>query len=100
MPISFSRPAKKTWVLVISPIATLFGVAKIEPRFPPPKGRPQHDDVTKALALEAEGRSRPEIYQALGKRHPWDKRLLGDAMRQRKARARRRASEGFAGRDE
>ena len=93
MPGNFKGPADKPWFPLTSPIVTLFGVAKIEPRFPTTKGRRRRDDVTEALALDAQGRSLPEIHRALGKTDPLEKRRLSDAMRQRKAREKRGVSE-------
>ncbi len=100
MPISFKGPVEKPWFPPISPIATIFGLAKIEPRFPARKGRRPHADITEALVLEVKGRSRPQIHQALGKADSLQKRRLSDAMRQRKVREKRRVAQGLPGRDE
>jgi hypothetical protein len=51
-------------------------------------GRPPRADVTEALRLEASGASRKEIYRLLGKDD--EQHALREAMRQRKARKRRR----------
>lgn len=50
------------------------------------RGRPQRSDVTKALRLEAEGKTRKEIYRLLGKATHEQQHALREAMRQRKRR--------------
>jgi hypothetical protein len=57
----------------------------------PRRGRPQHSDVTRALRLEAEGKSRKEIYRALAKNTHEKQHALSQAMRHRKMREKRRA---------
>lgn len=59
---------------------------------PPPRsaGRPRRDDVTEAIELESQGMSRKEIYRRLGKATHDAQHALREAMRQRKARKRRR----------
>ena len=57
----------------------------------PSSGRPQHSDVTKALHLQADGKSRKEIYRLLGKKTHEKQHALSEAMRQRKLRDLRRA---------
>jgi hypothetical protein len=59
----------------------------------PPKpsvGRPRREDVTEAIRLEAEKISRPEIYRRLGKATRDQQHALREAMRQRRARMRKR----------
>jgi hypothetical protein len=53
-------------------------------------GRPRREDVTKAIQLERENVSRKEIYRRLGKVTPAQQRSLLEAMRQRRARSRKR----------
>jgi hypothetical protein len=55
-----------------------------------PKGRPRRQDVSEALKLEAEGKTRIQIYSALGKTTEEEKRALRDSMRMRKFRERRK----------
>ena len=57
-------------------------------------GRPQRADVTEALRLEAEGVARKAIYCRLGKATRDEQHALREAMRQRKARKRRRDNSG------
>jgi hypothetical protein len=56
----------------------------------PGPGRPRRADVTEALHLEAAGVSRKEIYRRLGKATHNEQHALREAMRQRKARRRKR----------
>jgi hypothetical protein len=59
----------------------------------PPKpsvGRPRREDVTQAMRLEADGVSRKEIYRRLGKTTHEQQHALREAMRQRRARRRKR----------
>ena len=63
----------------------------------PPKpsvGRPRREDVTQAMRLEAEKISRQEIYHRLGKATCDQKHALREAMRQRRARMRKRDKSG------
>jgi hypothetical protein len=59
----------------------------------PPKpsvGRPRREDVTQAMRLEAGGITRREIYCRLGKATRDEQHALREAMRQRRARMRKR----------
>jgi hypothetical protein len=59
----------------------------------PPKasaGRPRREDVTEAMRLEADGVKRLEIYCRLGKITRDQQHALREAMRQRRARTRKR----------
>jgi hypothetical protein len=59
----------------------------------PPKpsvGRPCRDDVTEAMRMEADGVTRGEIYGRLGKTTRDQQHALREAMRQRRARKRKR----------
>src|SRR5215813_15578130 len=59
----------------------------------PPKpsaGRPWREDVTEAMRLEADHVSRGEIYRRLGKTTHEQQHALREAMRQRRARKRKR----------
>jgi hypothetical protein len=60
------------------------------PPCPRPVGRPRRQDVTEALQLEAAGVSRKEIYRRLGKGARDEQHALREAMRQRRARKRKR----------
>jgi hypothetical protein len=59
------------------------------PRHP---GKPRHADVDEAMRLEQTGVRRQQIYRRLGKSDPLSKHALRQAMRQRRIRARRRAT--------
>jgi hypothetical protein len=67
-------------------------LARIQRQVPPyPRpGRPCRTDVTQALQFEGEGVSRKEIYRRLGKATREEQHALREAMRQRKARSRKR----------
>jgi hypothetical protein len=59
----------------------------------PPKpsaGRPCREDVTEATRLEADGVTRGEIYRRLGKVTREQQHALREAMRQRRARKRKK----------
>jgi hypothetical protein len=59
----------------------------------PPKpsvGRPWREDVTQAMRLESDGVTRREIYRRLGKATRDEQHALREAMRQRRARMRKR----------
>jgi hypothetical protein len=59
----------------------------------PPKpsvGRPRREDVTQAMRLEAEKICRKEIYRRLDKTTRAEQHALREAMRQRRARMRKR----------
>ena len=60
----------------------------------PRRGRPRRADVTEALRLEADGVPRKEIYRLLNKNTRDQQHALREAMRQRKARKRRRDKSG------
>jgi hypothetical protein len=67
-------------------------LARIQRQVPPypSPGRPCRTDVTQALQFEGEGVSRTEIYHRLGKATREEQHALREAMRQRKARGRKR----------
>jgi len=60
------------------------------PPCPRSVGRPRRQDVTQAVQLEATGVSRKEIYRRLGKSTRDEQHALREAMRQRRARNRKR----------
>jgi len=53
-----------------------------------PRGRPEKKHVARAMKLEAQGRSRPEIFEILGITTKPEQRALKEAMRKRKSRLR------------
>ncbi len=57
------------------------------------RGRPPRKDVTAAMRMLAGGVARSEIYRRLGKNTPTEQRLLREAVRQRRRRARLRAKQ-------
>jgi hypothetical protein len=55
-------------------------------------GRPRHEDVTQAMRLLREGKSRWQICKELGKDTPEKRHSLWESIRNRKARVKRRLS--------